>query len=62
MAMAVLIQFDKDGNYEEAYQKYKTSLDHFMMGLKYEKNAATKEQLLKRVAGYMDRAETLKKV
>jgi hypothetical protein len=55
-------QLDNEQKYEEAYVQYKKSLDYFMTGLKHEKNPAVKETILKRATGYMDRAETLKKV
>jgi vacuolar protein-sorting-associated protein 4 len=56
------IAADNDKDYEKAYGLYKLSLDHFLMGLKYEKNPAAKEIIQKRVEGYMERAEMLKKV
>ena len=56
------IAADNDKNYEQAYGLYKQSLDHFLLALKYEKNKAAKEIIQKRVEGYMERAEMLKKV
>ena len=38
------------------------SMDHFLMGLKYEKNEATKDMISKRVGQYMNRMEEIKKV
>eukprot|EP00753_Platysulcus_tardus_P014799 PLAT4535.1.p1 GENE.PLAT4535.1~~PLAT4535.1.p1 ORF type:complete len:475 (+),score=233.44 PLAT4535.1:60-1484(+) len=56
------IAADRAGDYETAYGLYKKSLSHFMVGLKYEKNEAKRALILKRVAGYMNRAEQLKEV
>jgi len=56
------IQEDHDQNYPKAYALYKKSLEHFMIGLKYEKNKTTKDIVMKRVNGYMDRAEQLKQL
>ena len=56
------IQADKDEDYERALQLYKRALEVFMTGVKYEKNPAARETILKRVEGYMKRAEDLKNV
>ena len=56
------IAADNDKDYEKAYGLYKQSLDHFLLALKYEKNKTAKEIIQKRVEGYMERAEMLKKV
>src|SRR5687767_13298709 len=55
------IQADNEKKYEEAYALYQRALEQFMVAVKWEKNPTTKEIILKRVAGYMERAETLKK-
>jgi vacuolar protein-sorting-associated protein 4 len=54
------IKADNEQQYEQALGLYKKSLEYFMMGLKYEKNPATKETIKSRVDGYMKRAEDLR--
>ncbi|KAF2400058.1 vacuolar protein sorting-associated protein 4 [Trichodelitschia bisporula] len=54
------IEYDQAENYEEAYKAYMNALEHFMLALKWEKNAANKEVLRKKVAEYISRAEKLK--
>ena len=54
------IRLDNEQQYEGAYAKYKSSLNYFMTGLKHEQNQSVKDTILKRVTGYMDRAEALK--
>lgn len=54
------IKADNESQYEQALMLYKKALEHFMMGLKYEKNPATKETIKSRVDGYMKRAEDLR--
>ncbi|KAF2667000.1 putative vacuolar sorting ATPase Vps4 [Microthyrium microscopicum] len=54
------IEFDTAGNYKEAYTWYMNSLDLFMLALKWEKNAKSKEVVRQKTAEYMDRAEKLK--
>eukprot|EP01029_Cantina_marsupialis_P024909 TRINITY_DN651_c0_g1_i1.p1 TRINITY_DN651_c0_g1~~TRINITY_DN651_c0_g1_i1.p1 ORF type:complete len:456 (+),score=207.02 TRINITY_DN651_c0_g1_i1:75-1442(+) len=56
------IAADKGEKYEEALTLYKRSLEYFMTGLKYEKNKTVRDQICKRVEGYMHRAEELKKI
>ena len=56
------IDADNKAEYETALKFYETALEYFVTGLKHEKNPAAKETIQKRVKGYMDRAETLKKV
>jgi hypothetical protein len=56
------IQEDRNRNYLKAFNLYKTSLEHFMIGLKYEKNKTTKENVMTRVKKYIDRAEQLKQL
>mmetsp|Transcript_20409 Transcript_20409/g.60850 ORF Transcript_20409/g.60850 Transcript_20409/m.60850 type:complete len:455 (-) Transcript_20409:64-1428(-) len=56
------IAADKAEDYERALQLYKRSLEVFMTGVKYEKNPAARDTILKRVEGYMKRAEDLKTV
>jgi vacuolar protein-sorting-associated protein 4 len=55
------IEADNAGKYEEAYALYQRALEQFLVALKWEKNPTTKEIIQKRVVGYMDRAEMLKK-
>ncbi|ETV96077.1 hypothetical protein H310_10718 [Aphanomyces invadans] len=56
------IQEDTNKNYEAAFKLYKQSLEHFMIGVKYEKNPTSKEIIMKRVEGYMTRAEQLREM
>ncbi|KAJ3058458.1 Vacuolar protein sorting-associated protein 4, partial [Podochytrium sp. JEL0797] len=51
---------DAAGNYEEAYKLYQSSLEYFMMAMKYEKNEKLKETIRKKFTEYLDRAEKLK--
>jgi vacuolar protein-sorting-associated protein 4 len=54
------IEMDTAGNYKDAYTWYMNSLDLFMLALKWEKNAKSKEVVRQKTAEYMDRAEKLK--
>ncbi|EEY66878.1 vacuolar protein sorting-associating protein, putative [Phytophthora infestans T30-4] len=54
------INEDNGKNYHEAFRLYKKALEHFMVGVKYEKNPTSKEVIMKRVEGYMTRAEQLR--
>nr|CCA24026.1 vacuolar protein sortingassociating protein putative [Albugo laibachii Nc14] len=54
------INEDKKKNYEEAFRLYKKALEHFLIGVKYEKNPTSKGIIMKRVEGYMTRAEQLR--
>ncbi|CAM9842386.1 unnamed protein product [Pylaiella littoralis] len=56
------IAADNNQDYELALGLYKKSLEYFMTGLKYEPNPKAKETIMKRVDGYMKRAETLKQI
>mmetsp|Transcript_13376 Transcript_13376/g.40497 ORF Transcript_13376/g.40497 Transcript_13376/m.40497 type:complete len:465 (+) Transcript_13376:43-1437(+) len=56
------IAADNAEDYEKALGLYKRSLEVFMTGVKYEKNAAARDLVLQRVEGYMKRAEDLKHV
>ncbi|KAJ3031685.1 UNVERIFIED_CONTAM: Vacuolar protein sorting-associated protein 4 [Siphonaria sp. JEL0065] len=51
---------DANQNYEEAYKLYQSSLEYFMMAMKYEKNDKLKETIRKKFTEYLDRAEKLK--
>ena len=51
-----------DGKPDLAYPLYVRAIECFMVIIKYEKNQKTKEILLNRVAGYVDRAEQLREV
>ena len=51
---------DNSGDFPTALKLYKRSLDYFMTGMKYEKNPSRRATVLKRVDGYMKRAEELK--
>ncbi|KAL1301646.1 hypothetical protein AAFC00_005869 [Neodothiora populina] len=54
------IEQDTAGEYEKAYQTYYQALELFMLALKWEKNAKSKEMIRTKTAEYMDRAEKLK--
>ncbi|KAI9905455.1 hypothetical protein PsorP6_013640 [Peronosclerospora sorghi] len=54
------INEDNNKNYQEAFRLYKKALEHFMVGVKYENNPTSKEIIMKRVEGYMTRAEQLR--
>lgn len=54
------IELDTAGDYEKAYQQYYASLELFMLALKWEKNAKSKEMIRGKAGEYMDRAEKLK--
>ncbi|GAB7351360.1 hypothetical protein MBLNU459_g2043t1 [Dothideomycetes sp. NU459] len=54
------IEQDTNGEYEKAYQQYYQALELFMLALKWEKNAKSKEMIRAKAAEYMDRAEKLK--
>ncbi|KAI9809643.1 MAG: Vacuolar protein sorting-associated protein 4 [Sarcosagium campestre] len=54
------IESDTANDYEKAYQLYYQSLELFMLALKWEKNAKTKEMIRAKVTEYMERAEKLK--
>ena len=54
------IEADTTAEYEKAYQLYYQSLELFMLALKWEKNAKSKEMIRAKAAEYMERAEKLK--
>ena len=54
------IENDTAGDYEKAYQLYYSSLELFMLALKWEKNAKSKEMIRAKAGEYMERAEKLK--
>lgn len=54
------IDLDTAGNYESAYQQYYAALELFMLALKWEKNAKSKEMIRAKTGEYMERAEKLK--
>jgi vacuolar protein-sorting-associated protein 4 len=51
---------DTAGDYAEAYKSYTNALELFMLALKWEKNAKSKEIVRGKVTEYMNRAEKLK--
>lgn len=55
------IDYDNLGEYERALQLYQKALEYFITGLKYEQNPASKKIISDKVAGYMNRAEEIKK-
>lgn len=54
------IAADNAQNYESAYQLYYSSLELFMLALKWEKNPKSKEMIRAKASEYMERAEKLK--
>ncbi|KAI9822105.1 MAG: Vacuolar protein sorting-associated protein 4 [Thelocarpon impressellum] len=54
------IENDTAGEYEKAYQLYYQALELFMLALKWEKNAKSKEMIRTKAGEYMERAEKLK--
>ncbi|KAK4945524.1 Vacuolar protein sorting-associated protein 4, partial [Elasticomyces elasticus] len=54
------IEQDTAGEYEKAYQLYYQALELFMLALKWEKNAKSKDMIRAKAAEYMERAEKLK--
>lgn len=54
------IENDNESEYEKAYQLYYSSLELFMLALKWEKNPRSKEMIRGKAGEYMDRAEKLK--
>jgi vacuolar protein-sorting-associated protein 4 len=54
------IELDNAGSYEPAYQQYYSALELFMLALKWEKNAKSKEMIRAKTGEYMERAEKLK--
>jgi vacuolar protein-sorting-associated protein 4 len=54
------IELDNAGTYDQAYQQYYAALELFMLALKWEKNAKSKEMIRSKTGEYMERAEKLK--
>ncbi|EXJ60341.1 vacuolar protein sorting-associated protein 4 [Cladophialophora yegresii CBS 114405] len=54
------IELDTAGSYDQAYQQYYAALELFMLAIKWEKNAKSKEMIRAKAGEYMDRAEKLK--
>lgn len=54
------IEADNAAQYDKAYQLYYSSLELFMLALKWEKNPKSKEMIRAKTGEYMDRAEKLK--
>lgn len=55
------ITADNSGDHKTAYDLYTRALEHFMLALKYETNPSARDVILKKLQGYMTRAEQLKK-
>eukprot|EP00123_Amoebidium_parasiticum_P016947 comp23653_c0_seq3/m.40396 comp23653_c0_seq3/g.40396 ORF comp23653_c0_seq3/g.40396 comp23653_c0_seq3/m.40396 type:complete len:464 (-) comp23653_c0_seq3:201-1592(-) len=51
---------DKKENWEEAYTLYTNAVEHFITGLKYEKNQKVKDLVRPKVEEYLNRAEKVK--
>ncbi|KKA30851.1 hypothetical protein TD95_000733 [Thielaviopsis punctulata] len=54
------IEADNAQEYEKAFTLYTKSLELFVLAIKWEKNAKSKEMIRQKTAEYMDRAEKLK--
>ncbi|KAI5789827.1 P-loop containing nucleoside triphosphate hydrolase protein [Pyronema domesticum] len=54
------IELDNAGDYEKAYQTYYSSLECFMLALKWEKNEQSKATIRVKINEYLERAEKLK--
>lgn len=59
-AVKKAIESDTAAEYEKAYQQYYSALELFMLALKWEKNAKSKEMIRAKAGEYMERAEKLK--
>lgn len=55
------IQLDNAGKYTEARDQYKTAMQYFVVGLRYEKNEQRKKAVAEQVERYMVRLEELNK-
>jgi vacuolar protein-sorting-associated protein 4 len=55
------IDADNAQEYEKAYELYIKALEYFKVALKWDKNPTSKELITRKVGGYLDRAEQLKK-
>lgn len=55
------IEADNAGEYDKAFGLYQRAIEQFLVALKWDKNPTSRGIIEKRVAGYMDRAELLKK-
>jgi len=55
------IEADTAQEYEKALDLYLRALEYFKVALKYEKNPTSKELIMRKVQGYLERAEALKK-
>ena len=56
------IAADNEERYEDAIRLYKKACEIFTTGLKYEKNDATRKQVLSKMDDYLSRAEKLREV
>ena len=56
------IQCDKKKNFKEALRYYEQSMNYFMNYCKLEKDKAVRNQVMKIVETYMDRAEQMKEI
>ncbi|CAM9873800.1 unnamed protein product [Heterosigma akashiwo] len=56
------IEKDNAQEYSEALTLYGRALEYFMTGLKYERNETSRATIMKRVDGYLKRAEQLKEI
>lgn len=55
------IDYDNLGDLEKALGLYQKALEYFLTGLKYEPNPTSKRIIQEKVAGYINRAEEIKK-
>ncbi|KAF8465954.1 P-loop containing nucleoside triphosphate hydrolase protein [Kalaharituber pfeilii] len=54
------IELDQAQEYEKAYDQYYNALNYFLLAIKWEKNAKSKEVIRAKAGEYMERAEKLK--
>ncbi|KAI5790644.1 P-loop containing nucleoside triphosphate hydrolase protein [Peziza echinospora] len=59
-AVKKAIELDQNQEYQKAYDGYCNALNYFLLAIKWEKNAKSKEVIRLKAAEYMDRAEKLK--
>lgn len=52
---------DRAGQYEDAFELYKLSLEHFHLVCKYQRNPQLKQRLVTKMLDYVSRAEQIKK-
>jgi MIT (microtubule interacting and transport) domain len=56
------VEFDNQGQYDQAFDYYYKALEQFALHCKYDKNPSSKAQIQNKMREYMARAEYLKQV